>query len=485
MHMDEKNNEVRDDLEDTQLENGGTQPDEVEVSNDETSEGGEDGDSAVEQVHHHHRHHRHSRTRFGHKIRKLKRFVRKNRRVFLVVLVFSLAAVIMLIASVLLAYYDMYAVINKIPPSQPSEGEGTTRLLVYQYSEPIALVHESVLSYIDPDVTASVSAILNSYDRKGIRTDKQVNAALQYTVADLSSRVKVKYFTVYISENPDYSDAQVYRVVDSTTLEVPMLKCGTLYYYKVEAMLTDGNLLSAESYIMTATSPRILTVSGIINVRDIGGWSSIAGNQTIRQELLYRGSELDGCSNKDYTIDKNGIADMMRFLNIKTELDLRTASIRVDGINMLGKNVQQIAVQGPAYDEVFTDDGKEAIRQIFTVLANKDNYPIYMHDTTGCDQTGTVVGILEAFLGVERSQINKEYALTEFSTLSTKQSDFNSFLNNLQKYGGNNSLQGGSRQFLLDCGVTEEQLESLKEIYLTDIPQYNIVYETTAVEQGQ
>ena len=40
-------------------------------------------------------------------------------------------------------------------------------------------------------------------------------------------------------------------------------------------------------------------------------------------------------------------------------------------------------------------------------------------------------------------------------------------------------------KILLDCGVTEEQLESLKEIYLTDIPQYNIVYETTAVEQGQ
>jgi hypothetical protein len=323
---------------------------------------------------------------------------------------------------------------------------------------------------------------MSAYDRTGLRTDKQVNATLQYTVANLSSRVKVKNYTIYVSENPDYSDAQVYLVEDSTTLEVPMLRCGTMYYYKVEALLTDGNLLSAESYFVTATSPRMLTVGGILNVRDIGGWCWIQGRKTIQQELLYRGSELDGYTNKDYTIDKNGISDMTRFLNIKTELDLRDADSRKDGINMLGKNVQQIAIAGPSYEEAFTDEGKKAIQRIFTILANKDNYPIYMHDTTGCDQTGTVVGILEAFLGVDRSEIIKEYALTEFSTLSTNQSRFSAFLNSLQQYGGNNSLTGGAKQFLLDCGVTQEQLDSLKDMYLTDIPEYDIEYDTAAGE---
>ena len=69
--------------------------------------------------------------------------------------------------------------------------------------------------------------------------------------------------------------------------------------------------------IINSKGPRNCYVSGVTNVRDIGGYSSSLGkNAYIRQGLYYRGANLNSITDK-------GKAQMKEDLGVKTEIDLR------------------------------------------------------------------------------------------------------------------------------------------------------------------
>lgn len=68
---------------------------------------------------------------------------------------------------------------------------------------------------------------------------------------------------------------------------------GTKYYVRVTAAIENGESLVAESsFTTTAVGPRVMTIDGICNVRDLGGYLTESGKTTV-QGRLYRGGFTD------------------------------------------------------------------------------------------------------------------------------------------------------------------------------------------------
>ncbi|MBR4770867.1 MAG: tyrosine-protein phosphatase, partial [Clostridia bacterium] len=91
-------------------------------------------------------------------------------------------------------------------------------------------------------------------------------------------------YTVRIGEKPDLSDARIYST-DAPSLDVYNLKIGTRYYWTV------GDEPPA-TFVTFNAPPRNLSVGGVMNARDLGGWKTADGKR-IKQGLVYRTSALD------------------------------------------------------------------------------------------------------------------------------------------------------------------------------------------------
>ena len=204
---------------------------------------------------------------------------------------------------------------------------------------------------------------------------------------------------------------------------------------------------------------------GLPNGRDIGKiWNlKTADGKNIKSGLLIRGCELDN-SNYYFPPDiiATGIDRLQNEFHIKTDMDLRSQT--VGGLDVFGEDVQHKYYDMALYEEIFTDAGKEKVKEVFTDLANPDNYPIYMHCTHGIDRTGTVSFLLESVLGVERQMLIYEYTLSVGSYGNKIVAVYNS-LNS--RYTGA-TFKEKAENYLKSCGITQEQIDTLREIYLED-----------------
>ena len=202
---------------------------------------------------------------------------------------------------------------------------------------------------------------------------------------------------------------------------------------------------------------------GIPNGRDIGEIYNLkgAGGKQIKSGLLIRGCELD---NANYYFPEDiiakGVDRLQNEFHIKTEMDLRQEFLT--GLDVFDEDVQHKIYDMVLYEAIFTDEGKAKVKEVFTDLANPDNYPIYMHCTHGIDRTGTVAFLLEAVLGVERQMLIYEYTLSVGSYGNKIVALYNQ-LNS--SYSGANFMVK-TENFLKDCGITQEQIDSLRAIYL-------------------
>ena len=278
-------------------------------------------------------------------------------------------------------------------------------------------------------------------------------------------------YALRISENSDLSNACEFKT-NNTSIEIPDLFAGVKYYY----MVKGGGKESEVCSFITKRQPRTVKIDGISNTRDIGGYET--GNGFVKQGLVYRGAAPDN-------ITLNGKKWFER-AGVKTIIDLREEKSRKRNLSDLNINYIELPEKGCAC-YIDGDMGIKSFEYLAGLITSvrafavKDNYPIYFHCQIGRDRTGTLAYMLNGLLGVDHYTLTMDYELSCFSAsgcvdyddkekqtqnMSGSMDAMYSYFMKYSRYKGSTeaSIKDGIEKFLLDSGVTAEEIDNIRKI---------------------
>lgn len=274
---------------------------------------------------------------------------------------------------------------------------------------------------------------------------------------------KATGYTVRLTTKKDFSDVITFDSTE-TSHKFGNLLVGTTYYWQVVAHTEAGDSYSAVSSFQTAQTPRYLRINGIRNTRDLGGYVTEDGTQRLKQNMIFRSAQLDGLTKKQ-------VQTMLAEFPIKTDLDLRrpgeTATAGV--ASPLGDGVNYVNISGVAYKAAFR---KAEMMKELLIFTKEENYPVQIHCAGGKDRTGTLCFVLEALLGVSKEQCCFDYEATYFSANGERDGSilpqFDEFVKMFDKLKGE-TYREKAETFCRQCGLTDANMEAIREIMLEDI----------------
>lgn len=297
------------------------------------------------------------------------------------------------------------------------------------------------------------------------------------TVISWNSNSQATGYTVLLSTEKDYSNAKTYNVpAENCSVAVNNLLKAQTYYVKVMA---DGTSVATEaSFTTTDLGPRVMTVDGVYNVRDMGGYLTASG-KTTQQGLIYRGGALSPSADyPNVQITESGIATMAEEMGIRTEIDFRNSTEALGVTESCIPNAELIYCTLGGYDSGMINYA-ESYKKTFQLLARPESYPVYYHCTGGADRTGTVSYLLGALLGMDEADLIRDYEFTSFSMYGERNSKttkyaFGAMCALLETYEGA-TLADKAEQYLLSIGVTEDEIFNIRAIMfgeeLKDLPE--------------
>ncbi|MBQ8429022.1 MAG: tyrosine-protein phosphatase [Clostridia bacterium] len=345
-------------------------------------------------------------------------------------------------------------------------------LSLTEFDSPVSLVDYRVTDYLSADPSMTVTKFLPGTTA---RLDKGQPVALGYFL-DNPEGWEVLSAEVEVSETEDFTSIVQTQIIplDTTWVDVYNLKTGQQYYFRVNMSLDNGKIhTKTGSFKTAANTPRFINLDGASNVRDIGGWVTEDG-KTIKQGLLYRGGEIDGGKNTghpDFCLTEKGIEQLLSF-GIATDFDLRSESNKVSEYSILGSSVHREFYDAHQYQSVFNASYKPFLRKMFADLANPDAYPVYLHCTHGVDRAGTMSLLIEALLGLSKDDLVRDYELSAFYyNYAHVNRNFQNGGNVLDLIAGLESYEGETlaekcATFLLSVGVTQEEIDTIRTIFL-------------------
>ena len=259
---------------------------------------------------------------------------------------------------------------------------------------------------------------------------------------------------------------------------------GHTYYYKITD--ADGEETEIDSFtIMQA--PRIMTISGVKNVRDIGGWKTEDGH-SIAYGKLFRGAHID-----DIT---EGGKETLWSLGIKTDLDFRTSTEANNATKSPVSGLLYERISITLFDRIFEENAKDLMRKTMVYFSDESHYPIYYHCKAGADRTGTVTFLLNGLCGVSFADLTKDFELTSFfgtgsrwrsaieveagvahftedGIMNPAQDNYVAwnklYAEMMSRYGQESGkLSDAIAAYLLDIGVTEMQIQNIRTILLDE-----------------
>ena len=239
-----------------------------------------------------------------------------------------------------------------------------------------------------------------------------------------------------------------------------------------------------QSFKTEDMAPRWIQIEGTTgNFRDLGGRRTKDGRR-VKQGLVYRSQGLNYNSVNGLRVGRNrltveDVKYLTGTLGIKTDLDLRssgeTAHMKE---SPLGPGVKFIHHSSSCYKGGFEKHGKEMTAANFRVFCDEKNYPILFHCIGGADRTGLLGYVLNGVLGVDRHELETDWEATFYPTLSEMRKDYKDhsywcgewhFNDGFSKYGDANSTWNERVElYLLDCGVTKEEIAKFRSIMLED-----------------
>ena len=279
---------------------------------------------------------------------------------------------------------------------------------------------------------------------------------LDFSDADISGGTYVLQY----ADNASFTGAVTVENVTEKSYRIYNLKLGEKIYWRVGTSLENALNGEVREFTVADKGPRNMYISGVTNVRDIGGYhSSLVKGGKIRQGLYYRGANLNGITEK-------GKAEMLR-LGIRREIDLRDSyqclGPYVNGINYSAVPIPS-GTEGTRFEK-FADEYK----QIFSLIANADAEPVYLHCTAGADRTGICTFMLLTVCGASYEDIARDYLFTNFSThgsrLNNFTTEFKQWWSKLDNYSGDTKADR-AKSWLMSKGVKAAQVEKIREIFV-------------------
>ena len=275
-------------------------------------------------------------------------------------------------------------------------------------------------------------------------------------------------YTVYLSENPDYSSPEIYEV-SKNEVSFGNLKINTKYYFKA---VSGESVVHEESFTTSSEIIRNIYISGVTNARDLGGYK--VGDSVTKQGLIYRTGRLN--QNKTETVEnkitEKGIKTMLEGLKVKSEIDLRLVDNNEVGClseptGVLGESVRYF--QCPMHTSTLeTEAGYVSLRKVFSILGNRDNYPTFFHCSIGTDRTGYIAWLINAYLGVNEENLYRDYLFSNFGNIGGSRSVdsiSSNYVKTINEAEGT-SLSEKAKNYLLTRGVNESDLNVLKEMMI-------------------
>lgn len=273
-------------------------------------------------------------------------------------------------------------------------------------------------------------------------------------------------FTVIYTTQQDFSDAVKVDVTEPK-LELADLFVATTYYWQVVTHTSSGDNYSTVFCFTTADTPRIISIDGVNNARDVGGYLTEDGRYRVAQGMVYRGTRLN-----DY-ISEEGIEKALSVYKFKTELDLRRKTDNgYSDVTPLGETVNYVNISVIDYSGAYSH--QEEMRQAIALLADESCYPIYVHCTAGRDRTGTMLFIVGALLGVPEQSLCADFELTYLTGRSYAKGDltgheaFLKFLKNFKEYEGE-TLQQKAESYCKSIGVTDAEIQAIRANLLKEV----------------
>lgn len=265
-----------------------------------------------------------------------------------------------------------------------------------------------------------------------------------------------------------YTGNSVTKNVDAGA--VTIYNCTPGAVSKFVLLGADGNIIQ-QGIIKPTGDCRMIYMTNVDNVRDLGGWSCDGG--TVKYGLLFRGGEMYGYLTND------GKQQALDMLGILKEIDLRFASdLNGRTESGFGPTVDMLWVD-MTWNDLSYQKSSGNIKAIFDplfdyVIANK---PTYFHCSAGADRTGVVALLCEAILGVSQSDCDKDYELTSFySGASTdaearrrNETPWTREINYLSTYAGA-TFRDKAVNFMVSCGITIEKINAFRAAMIDGTP---------------
>ena len=286
------------------------------------------------------------------------------------------------------------------------------------------------------------------------------------------------YYNVSISKSKDMSKPDTYMTF-TNSLTVEDLFSGTNYYYQITAKYPEKLVKSCIFSFRTKALVRTISIEGMTNTRDIGGYYVENGTKRIKQGMVYRGAKIEDAT-------EAGKQKMLYEYGIKTDLDMRAEVAK----SPLGDSVNFVNVSGPYYiggdgidsmntstKPYWTKTYREALLQEIRTFANSENYPIYVHCSLGRDRTGTICFLINALCGVGEMDLYMDYELSFMSKMGNFDGQnptnmvgnaFTNLYNYIKNYG-KGTLAENTEKFMLDIGITQAEIDAIRAIMIEEV----------------
>lgn len=228
---------------------------------------------------------------------------------------------------------------------------------------------------------------------------------------------------------------------------------------------------------MTETPP-LLPFKGIVNLRDVGGQSTVDG-RTVRTGVLFRSGQLDqdgGASPLD-ELDLAVVFDLRGHDELEVAPDRVPDGVEVVHLDVLADSRERIATHltdlltQPALVEetmrsgavedhyrdtyrnlVLLDSARAAYAELFGRLAELDR-PALFHCTAGKDRTGWAAAALLTLLGVDDDTVTQDYLRSSEPVLES----FRPVMDRFAEVGGDPSV------LIPVFAVTESYLQAARD----------------------